>query len=683
MSFLSPLFFLGLGAIAIPVLVHLIQRERKRVVEFPSLMFIRRIPYQSVRRRRIRHWFLLAMRAAAIALIVAAFARPFFPERARAAAALGGDREVVVLLDHSASMGYGDRWAQARSEAVSAVRALGANDKATLVLFDRNAEENVRATSDRGRLEAAINATATGSGATRYGPALKLAESILTRSAAPRREAILISDFQRPGWSGAEDVHFGEGITLTAKLIGGGQRAANLSVPSVAFSRASFSGQERITVTAGVSNKGPEPATGVPVTLEIEGHELEKQSVTVAADAAASVAFAPFTLADPVVRGVVRAGSDPLNADNAFHFVLTPSPALSVLLVDSGDRGTSSFFLTKALAIGNSPAFQVDVEPVGRVSPTNLANHAVVILNDAMLPPGVGSNGLKRYVEGGGGVLISFGDRSSWPGNDTELLPGKLGGIVDRTAGRGGSLGYVDTSHQVFELFKAPRSGNFTSARILRYRALEPAPGDRVLARYDDGGVAAVERRIGTGRVIAWSTTLDDSWNNLAKQPVYLPFIHQLVRYLARYEDPASWRTVGQVVDLSALLKSRADRVVVTPSNNRVRIPASESGLLELNEQGIYEIRTGPSTTARPDRIAVNLDPAESDLAPMDPQELVAAVTGRAATNVSQTLAPSEITAEEAERRQALWWYLLVAGLLVLAAEMGVSNYLSRNERFT
>src|ERR1041385_8792061 len=93
MSFLAPFFLAGLGAIAVPIFVHLIQRERKRVVEFPSLMFVQKIPYQSVRRRRIRHWFLLLMRAAAIALIVAAFARPFFPEGAAAAiAAAGGSR---------------------------------------------------------------------------------------------------------------------------------------------------------------------------------------------------------------------------------------------------------------------------------------------------------------------------------------------------------------------------------------------------------------------------------------------------------------------------------------------------------------------------------------------------------------------------------------------------------------
>src|SRR4030088_211331 len=90
MAFLTPFFLVGLGAIALPVLIHLIQRERKRVIEFPSLMFVRRIPYQSVRRRRIRHWALLLMRAAAIALIVAAFARPFLRQGTVAGAGGGG-----------------------------------------------------------------------------------------------------------------------------------------------------------------------------------------------------------------------------------------------------------------------------------------------------------------------------------------------------------------------------------------------------------------------------------------------------------------------------------------------------------------------------------------------------------------------------------------------------------------
>src|SRR5438132_3528064 len=140
MSFLTPFFLVGLTAIAVPVLIHLIQREKRRVIEFPSLMFVRRIPYQSVRRRRIRHWALLLLRAAAIALIVAAFARPFFKREADIVAAAGGAREVVVLLDQSASMGYGDHWTKAQDAARTVVRGLGREDRATLVLFARNAE---------------------------------------------------------------------------------------------------------------------------------------------------------------------------------------------------------------------------------------------------------------------------------------------------------------------------------------------------------------------------------------------------------------------------------------------------------------------------------------------------------------------------------------------------------------
>src|ERR1044071_10038532 len=109
MNFLAPAFLTALAAISVPVIIHLIHRERKTVVEFPSLMFLQRIPYKSVRRQKLRHILLLALRCLALALLVAAFARPFF-ERKLPTTSTGGAREVVVLLDRSASMAYGDRW---------------------------------------------------------------------------------------------------------------------------------------------------------------------------------------------------------------------------------------------------------------------------------------------------------------------------------------------------------------------------------------------------------------------------------------------------------------------------------------------------------------------------------------------------------------------------------------------
>jgi hypothetical protein len=443
-----------------------------------------------------------------------------------------------------------------------------------------------------------------------------------------------------------------------------------------------------VTVSAGVANKGNAPIADVPVTLEMEGHQVQTQHVKVGANASASVTFTQFTLDKPIVKGTVRAGTDPLPADNVFYFTVSPAAPVSVLVVDSGTRPESSLYLSKALAISTSPAFETEVMPVTRVTPNNFEKRSVIILNDAAFPPAGANGALKKFVERGGGLLVAAGEHTTWPQGETELLPGTLGPTVDRTAGRGATLGFLDHSHFVFEIFKAPRSGDFSAAQIYRYRTITPLstppPGgqaDRVLARFDDGAVAAAERKVGQGRVIAWASALDDSYSDLPRRPVYLPLVHQLVKYLAQFEPSRSWQTVGQVVDVGALTKARANWVVVTPSGKRV----AQNGPLELDEQGVYDVRpSGGAVEGTPAQaIAVNIDPAEADLTPIDPNELVAAVTGRAAPVAAAT--PAENTGfdvKEAEKQQGLWWYLLLAGLLLLSAETVVSNRLSRGERF-
>src|SRR5688500_14223292 len=206
MSFLAPLFLAGLAALAVPIFVHLINRERKEITEFPSLMFLQRIPYRSVRRQKIRDWLLFAMRCLALILLVAAFARPFLARRfAQAAGALATTREVVVLLDRSYSMGYGDRWDRAQEAARSAIAGIGANDKLTLVAFAETPTALNQASADQGSLRAALDAVKPSSRTTKYAPALKLATKILDESDLGRREIVLITDFQNVGWDAHDE----------------------------------------------------------------------------------------------------------------------------------------------------------------------------------------------------------------------------------------------------------------------------------------------------------------------------------------------------------------------------------------------------------------------------------------------------------------------------------------------
>jgi len=697
MSFLAPLFFVGLAAVAVPIVIHLIQRERKEVVHFPSLMFLRRIPYQSVQRRRIHNWLLLALRVAAMALLVMAFSRPFLKQDpTKLAAAVTGAREVVILLDHSASMGYADHWEKARAAASRVVSGLGGNDKATLVLFASGAEVAVKATSDHSQLDTAIRAATVSSEATRYAPALRQAQTLLGQSTLPRKEAVLISDFQKSGWEQHEEIHLPEGATMTPVSVAT-PGASDLAISKADFARQSFSGEDRVSVTVLLTNRGENPANNVPVKFELDGHEIETRPITIAPNASGSVTFPAVTVAEPNMRGVIRAGTDQLPADNVFYFVLSPSRPVSVLVVTAdGAPADSSLYVTTALSTSTTPAFKSDAVPLSRVTPSTLEHRSIVILDDVGAVPAQVDEPLKRFVEQGGGLLVAVAEHTPWTtgGTGAPLLPGALGGPVDRAIGRAATLGYLDYSHPVFEMFKQPHSGDFTAARFMRYRTLQPAAGDRVLARFDDGGVALAERRVGSGRVIAFASTLDRSWNDLEVRPVFVPMMHLLGRYLAQYDEPVAWYTVGRMLDVSAPLaqivregaagdtKSAARRpsgVAVSPSGDQKTLGSGGTPSIELAEQGFYSVRLGGTGERRPFAAAVNLDPAESDLTPLEPNEFLASVTGRAGVTASgQSLEHPDLTPEDIEKRQTIWWFLLLGAAVALLVEAGLSNRLSK-----
>lgn len=687
MAFLTPLFLLGLAGLAVPIIVHLIQRERKNVVRFPSLMFLQRIPYQSVRRRRIRNWPLLLLRLAALALIVAAFARPFLRREALAAVAAGGAREVIVLVDRSYSMGYGDRWTRAVAAARQAVDGLGPGDRASIVLFASGAEVVLRAAADRGRLDAALAAARPGPGATRYGPALKLAGSIAGESPLPRREVILISDFQRSGWQGAEGVRLPDGVVVTPVVIGDPE-TANVSVTPVSIQRSTFAGQERVTVTGGALNHGTTAVASLPIALEIDGRPVQTEHVNLEPGGAASISFTPVSPSAQGTRGTVRIGPDALAADNAFNFVVAPRQPLRVIVAERPRAAAgASLYLSRALSLGEDPAFAPSVKSIDGLTAEDLQRAAVVILNDAPVTPLVAER-LGGFVAKGGGLLVAAGEHASWPAPGAaaaaaDVLPGTPGSTVDRSQGRAARLGSLEYGHAIFEPFRAARTGDFTSARFYRYRAVAPVKDAQILARFADGAPALLERRIGSGRVLLWTSSLDLEWNDLPLKAVFLPFVHRMGADLAAYRERPLWLTVGEVLEPSrpapvpGQTPAAAARMVLTPGGARVALDGEGPDVLELQEQGFYEIRAQGRDAAAAMVVASNVDFSESDLSPMEAADVVAGATGRAGGSAAQGVT-AVATDREHERNQRLWWYLLFAGLLLLGLETLIGNRQSR-----
>jgi hypothetical protein len=76
MAFVNLSLLVGGALVAIPVVLHLIMRQKPKQLVFPAVRFIQQRRIANQRRLQLRHWILLALRCAAIGLVALALARP-------------------------------------------------------------------------------------------------------------------------------------------------------------------------------------------------------------------------------------------------------------------------------------------------------------------------------------------------------------------------------------------------------------------------------------------------------------------------------------------------------------------------------------------------------------------------------------------------------------------------------
>lgn len=700
MGLLAPLFLLGLAAVAVPVLIHLRLRHRSRVVRFPSLMFISQAPYRSMRRRRLRDVLLLLMRCLAVALLALAFARPLWQGDA-AAGATSASRLVVVLLDNSFSMGFGDRWQRAAAAAESAFADLEAADRGALVVYSDEAELQSAPTTDAALLAAMVQDVEIAPRSTSLLPAIQMARGVLAEAGElGRRELLIVSDFQRSSWTPENVAALPAGVELRLVDVGGeDEEVRNAAVTDVAFDHSRSGDREQVGIAARVSylvvrEPSADPA-GTPLRAEVDllldREVVQTRAVELGVDSSTMVNFAPEVLErQRTTRGTVRLRDDSLAADNEFRFVLSPAHEVGLLVIEpDGDRRRGRY-LEEALALGRRPFFRVSRVQASGFQRSMLDGKSVVVVNDAaqQLSTSAG-NAVAGFVRGGGGLLLSV-ERGM---TQTAGLLREFGvtseGQADRLSGSAGSLAWFDTGHPVFDVFATARSGDFSSASFFRYHRLVPPEGAAAIARFDDGAPALLDLMpvagedgrspAASGRVLVLPTSFDTFWNTLPLQAVFLPFVHRSVEYLAGYSLPRSWYRVGEVAQVElpgGQAGNEGDGYVsVAPSGRESRIDADGGGLLlDVEEPGFYEFReVRADVSTEPLILASNVPVAESDLSRLDLDEFMSRIRPGEEESASATEAAA-LTPEERERRQRLWWFLIAAAALVLAAETLFGN---------
>jgi hypothetical protein len=427
-------------------------------------------------------------------------------------------------------------------------------------------------------------------------------------------------------------------------------------------------------------------AVTLPVALTLDEETIETQEVTVPASGAIVVSFTAQMVPDRIALGRVTVVADDVAADNVFHFVVAPIVPVRILVLTSpAGRASDVLYVQEALAIGSDPPFDVQIKRASDFRTADLDGLDGVMLADAPPPQGANGQALEGWIRAGGGLLVALGPRTgpgAWSPDGLALIGGAPGKVVDRLDDRGATLSILSYEHPVFEPFAKPRSGDFSVARFLRYREFTPAPdptgeSHRMLVRFDDGGPAMFERRLDRGKVLVWTGGVANLWSDLPLKPVFLPFIHQVARYLGSYREERASHTVGAVahIDEAKMAGDDAGEIVIeSPAGDRAAVVVDGSIPVTLDQAGFYTARRLAGGTNEGVVVAANPDPREADLAMVSTDEVLLAIQpDDAARERTETLAAS-LTAGQKERRQALWWYLLIAAGALLLMESTLAH---------
>jgi len=621
MSFLAPLFLAGALAAALPIVLHLLKREPEARVKFAAVQMLQHAPVEHADRRRLRQLILLALRISALVLLALAFARPFLSSDA-AAAATG---VTVVALDTSFSLAAPGRFARAQELAKEAIGEAPAGHAVGLVTFADRAQIVVQPSGDRSLASAAVDAARAGFGGTRYRAALSTAADALGgRSGA----IVIVTDLQASGWDTGDRVAVPEGVAV--KVLDVGAPPANLAIVAARLAG------DRIVAT--VRNAGPE-ARDVRLHLTVDG---------VAAGEAAS-SLGPEQTADvllPAAKGTSAHISvddpDGIAADNDRYLVLTGSSRPSVLVVtNGGDLGREAFYIQQALTAAGADGASYDVvgasgAQVSGWDTAALQGHAVILLASTRGLDQRGRELLAGYVNRGGGVLLTAS-----PDVDAEVAAGAVGGSIELTtlpppAGSAAAtaprtLAPVDVRHPVFRSFAAEAAtlGLVSFRQIAAVRGAECQP----LARFSSGEPALLDCARGEGRALLFASDLDTRWNDFPVHATFVPFLHEVVSYLAGAHTDGSSYIVG-------------------------RTPAGAPA-----DPGVGAL---PADAGRPARtVAVNVDSRESDPSRITADEFQVGIVKVQGPGSPQP----RLEARQQEERQSLWRYAILVMIAALVAE--------------
>ena len=698
MSFLNPFALLALAAVAVPLFLHLFNLRQPTTVEFSSLDFVKELQESAVQRVRIKEWLLLALRMLAIACLVMAFAQPTLTGNL---AGVGASVRTAhgLVVDNSLSMEVdseqgGSALDQARRRGQGVLRTVDEGDEVMVWPTARAGEGQPSLGTNVGVAREALATLAPRPGAAPLARSVGQAAAALAESSAPRKVVYVAGDLQRStlGDSVATQVPAGVQVRL---LPVGTREPANVGVQDVSVtSRIAEVGQP-VQIEATLVNHGGETLRNYVASAYLAGQRVAQATTMLEPGLETTVSFTVTPQERGWLKGAVVTEDDDFPVDDRHHFTLNVPEERRVLVVRG--EGQQTRYVDLALSsemTADRIAFRTASTEETALASTELGSYdAVILVGPRSLSSGE-VDALTRYVERGGGVLL-FPSEQAQPSTYSPLLGAMNAGAVQGFSGSPdgaqsvASFERVDLEHPLFEgVFnqeRRRRDAEVEQPEIYYTMNLRPSGrAGQTLIELSNGVPFLHEVRHGGGVVLVTAVAPTPRWSDLPVRGLFIPLLYRSVYYLSAGASVSGEQLVaGEPGELriTGLPPGTALRLVgpegaeVAPEQRNLFGATLLRVSRTLDVPGVYDVQAGERLVRR---VAVNIDPAESDLRTATPDSAAATLQSTLGAPVQSLSGAEEADVAETIRTQRagteIWNLFLLLALLFLVAEMLVAS---------
>lgn len=702
MNFLNPILLLGLLAVALPVIIHLINLRRPQKVAFSTLSFFNELRKSTIRRIRIKQYLLMALRALAILFLALALARPFLPPTLTGSVSSGESKSVAILIDNSASMNRigssGPLIDQAKEVAGRIIRNAHSDDKFLIETTNDNDRTSTKSLRDVQALEiideisAADNAHYTKE---------KFREIYEQLQNTPESQALIyvISDGQASQLQDLQELEFTNEETeekqVSVQLINlEDAKQQNVAVSSVSLKSQMLSGGSPLTLAVEVENTGDAAVANQFVSLEVEGELSGQHEISLQPGESKELLFqiVPETTGD--ISGQIIVEGDEVDFDNTHYFSIRIPETRSILLInDEQEQSSFSSYLTPALEAARETNAQLSFEELhaADVDQARWVDYDAVILDGLTQIPEYWFQDLRRYIQDGGGIIFfpsEQGEIRNYNNFFSLFNAGNFNDVIGEYASFNSvvQMAELEEGHAVLDELFAKEEDESINVELpslfYYYHYQEPSnSGALNLLEAANGDPLLSEQQFGQGILLLSTFGADPGWSNFPVNPLFAPFYYRTVLYASSSENgglqqhrlgrPFKWE--GAIEDSEVTLQINGTEYKPDVQRRAEGVQVTYEG--REWEPGVLTVNANDQDY----KISANLDIMESRFHTLEESQWQEFFDGT--LNVNEIISARDLTAESLEDKlntavfgKEIWNWFIWTALLFLIIETLVSR---------